>query len=311
MIVKRVSANEYSQLLGDCAPKYNNVKFVELNAAKCDEVHYLSICDTKPRLGIVLGVNHSEKNMCNPFSAPFGGFVYKVEPSIEVVEKALEALVDYVGQYTLRLTLPPDIYGYTSFNAKVVNSLMRMGHVPSWIDLNYHYDLSRVEHYESFLSRNARKNLNNSLKQDFVFEKLSAEDSAHIARAYAVIKANRESHNYALRMSLNDVVETAQILPADFFVLSLNGEDVAAAQVFHVSEGIAQVIYWGDCPGYSALRPMNFLAYKLCDHYHKNGVKTLDIGPSTQQGVPNYGLCEFKENLGCEVSLKYIFEIKA
>ena len=54
---------------------------------------------------------------------------------------------------------------------------------------------------------------------------------------------------------------------------------------------------------------MNCLTYNVFRHYSDAGLRILDIGPSTEDGVPNYGLCEFKENIGCGISLKYRFEI--
>ena len=50
-----------------------------------------------------------------------------------------------------------------------------------------------------------------------------------------------------------------------------------------------------------------FSGYKPIKYYHSKGLKILDIGPSTENGIPNYGLCEFKENIGCTASLKYTF----
>ena len=85
------------------------------------------------------------------------------------------------------------------------------------------------------------------------------------------------------------------------------GVDVAAAQVFHVAKGVAQVVYWGDLRAYSHLRTMNSLAYMLFAYYHATGLKVLDIGPSTEGGVPNHGLCEFKEGIGCSVTPKFSF----
>ena len=54
---------------------------------------------------------------------------------------------------------------------------------------------------------------------------------------------------------------------------------------------------------------MNYLAYSLFDYYADNGLRILDIGPSTEDGIPNYGLCEFKESIGCSVTMKYSFEL--
>ena len=126
-----------------------------------------------------------------------------------------------------------------------------------------------------------------------------------VERAYIVIKRNRQERGFPLRMTLQDVLATRKIINADFFVMSYEGIDVAAAQVFHVAKDIAQVIYWGDLPQYSHLRTMNYFTYKVFEYYSQTNIQILDIGPSTEDGVPNYGLCEFKENIGCEVTLKH------
>ena len=78
-----------------------------------------------------------------------------------------------------------------------------------------------------------------------------------------MIRRNREERGFPLRMTLEQVWQTvSNVIRADFFMLEHEGEDVAAAQVFHVAEGVAQVVYWGDIREYSALRPMNFLTYR-------------------------------------------------
>jgi lipid II:glycine glycyltransferase (peptidoglycan interpeptide bridge formation enzyme) len=138
-------------------------------------------------------------------------------------------------------------------------------------------------------------------------QKLDSKKEEDVKRAYTVIKANRESKGYPLRMTLEDVLKTIKIIKADFFVLSYNNVDVAAAQIFHVANNIVQIIYWGDIPGYTEIRPMNYLSYKVFEYYYNNKIDIVDIGPSTENGIPNYGLCEFKENIGCYVTNKFTF----
>lgn len=54
-----------------------------------------------------------------------------------------------------------------------------------------------------------------------------------MARAYEVIRRNREERGFPLRMTLEQVWQTvSNVVQADFFVLEHEGEDVAAAQVF-------------------------------------------------------------------------------
>jgi hypothetical protein len=52
---------------------------------------------------------------------------------------------------------------------------------------------------------------------------------------------------------------------------------------------------------------MNFLSYKIFEFYKKTGIRIVDIGPSTENSVPNHGLCEFKESIGCDISTKFTY----
>ena len=60
-------------------------------------------------------------------------------------------------------------------------------------------------------------------------------------------------------------------------------------------------------PGYEQDRPMNYLAYRTYLYYSERGIRVLDIGPSTESGEPNYGLCNFKKSIGCSVSSKLTY----
>jgi hypothetical protein len=50
---------------------------------------------------------------------------------------------------------------------------------------------------------------------------------------------------------------------------------------------------------------MNFLSYKIFEYYQSTGIPYIDIGHSTVDSVPNNGLCEFKESIGCSLGLLY------
>ena len=41
--------------------------------------------------------------------------------------------------------------------------------------------------------------------------------------------------------------------------------------------------------------------------YKEKGISLIDIGTSTVDGVPNFGLCDFKESIGCNCSPKINF----
>lgn len=288
---------------------FNSVDFAELNKEKAEILRYLIFEDTKIRAGIILG----ERNgiMASPFSAPFGGFLSNKPLMLEIWEEVVGKLTEYALNHgkDIMVTLPPLAYDMSELT-KVANVMSRKAQL-CYIDLNYSFDTSRFKHYESAIKVNARKNLHNALAHDMRFIKLDSKNRNDVERAYRIIKLNRQEHGYPLRMSLEDVLKTIKIIPADFFVLSYNDVDIAAAQVFHVAKGIAQVIYWGDLHDYYKLRTMNRLAYEMFKYYSQCGINILDIGPSSELGIPNYGLCEFKEGIGCNESPKFVFKIKA
>lgn len=302
MLITEVTPAEYSQLLPTPSHVFNSVEFSELNRDKATELHYLILADTKTRFGIILG--EKADGLHSPFSAPFGGFSSPRQQRLAYMDEATEQLKAYAAGRPVHITLPPLVYDGTQLS-KWANVLQRHGTMQS-IDLNYHFDLQQFTHYETVIERNARKNLHQAMNEDLMLTQLGNTDS-DIERAYGVIKANREEHGYPLRMTLQAVKDTAAILKADFFVMTHRGRDIAAAQVFHVATSVAQVIYWGDLKEYSHLRTMNRLAHDIFAHYHGQGLKILDIGPSTVDGTPNHGLCEFKESIGCAVSPKFSF----
>lgn len=305
MNIEIIDAKSFKQLFTNTVHIYNTTEFSELNREKCENVVYLAFYDKKARLGLIAGERNGALH--SPFSAPFGGFVSTGDVDIRHFDNAISLLVAEGKKITL--TLPPALY-LPTLVAKTTNALISHG-AKAIADLNYHYDLSRFTHYMQQLDSKTRNKLNNSLKQNFNLEVFNGNDSDNsgIERAYRVIQLNREAKGYPLRMSLNDVTSTIKIIKADFFVLTLGSIDVAAAQVFHVADGIVQVIYWGDIPQYSSYRPMNYLAYKIFQHYHRLGIRIVDVGPSSSDGVPNYGLCEFKESVGCEATLKFTLSI--
>lgn len=307
MTINEISDTEYEQLF---APThvYNGVPFSRLNADKAESVRYLSLADVKTRFGIILG--EREGTLCSPFSAPFGSFTMRHKQHLQKMEEALQLLIDYARNdgKKIRIALPPLIYDETQLS-KWVNVFLRKGFHQT-VDLNYYMKLSQFPGYMKSIDRRARNHLNHALKESFNLVKLETSKPGDVAKAYDVIRRNRAERGYDLRMSFEQVWQTvSKVVRADFFVLKHEENDVAAAQVFHVAEGIAQVIYWGDIRQYSGLRPMNYLSYALQKYYYEAGVNILDIGPSTSVGKPNYGLCEFKENIGCEVVPKYWFEI--
>jgi lipid II:glycine glycyltransferase (peptidoglycan interpeptide bridge formation enzyme) len=90
----------------------------------------------------------------------------------------------------------------------------------------------------------------------------------------------------------------------------LQQKEIATEIVFNVAKNCVQVIYWGDDLEFSQLKTMNYLSFNIFKYYKEQNISIIDIGPSTENSIPNYGLCEFKESIGCDISQKLTFELK-
>ena len=149
MQIERLSPDEYAKIY---TPQhvFNSVGFTELNRDKAEDLHYLSVHDTKHRFGIILG----ERNgmLRSPFSAPFGGFTTRGVQNLERMEEAVDLLLTYAAERSLQLavTLQPMVYDETQLS-KWTSVLTRKMNVHC-TDLNYHVDLQRIADYEKIMA---------------------------------------------------------------------------------------------------------------------------------------------------------------
>jgi lipid II:glycine glycyltransferase (peptidoglycan interpeptide bridge formation enzyme) len=283
--------------------------FCNLNRDKVDSLHYLAFKNKKYRMGITIGIKNNIAR--SPFSAPFGGFVVVTEDvGILYFEEAVSCLIDWsknMGIIRIEITLPSRIYGESVFS-KQTNALFTQGFTYSKVELNHVYDLKlfNADDYIRNISYNGRRNLRIAFESGLRFIYCLEEYQKKLT--YSIVKENRNAKGFPLRMTWDQISGTSRYIKSDFFLVESDDKTpIASAVVFQINNEVFQVIYWGDLPDYSALKPMNFLAYNIFEFYMKKGMKFVDIGPSTENSIPNYGLCEFKESIGCTVVNKSTF----
>ena len=286
---------------------YCSKKFINLNKNKVSEIKYLLFKEKKVRAGIILGI---KDNIClSPFSAPFGGFnIINSSISLETLDKIIIALDSWFlnEKYKqIKITLPP-VFHDSSQISELSNCFLRLNYKPT-INLNYHFKLSFLDdQYKSKIYSNARKNLNKGFNYNLDFNKSEKKDDN--LKVYNVIKKNRMQRGFPIRLSFEEIIENIKIIKSDFFSVSLGPDIIASAICYIFDSKIVQIIYWGNDFEYSKYKPMNFLSYSIFKHYKKMNFKFVDIGPSTENSLPNFGLCSFKKSIGCTVSNKFHFQ---
>ncbi len=307
MNVEEILSDEYHDIFKQHYHIYNSVPFNTLNEYKCDKVAYLLFHENKTKLGLIGGIKNGE--ISSPFSAPFGGFSANNDTiKFSEVNEAIQLLEVYSRQNNLkkiRFTLPPYFYN-EDFFSKTFYSLVLNEYITT-TDINFHFCTSDFANYkECKIEKKPRQNLNKALNIGLEFKQVFSDSEKLIV--YNIIRDNKERKGRPTYVNFPHLLDVCKITTIDFFLVLYHGKPVASAIVYHVTEDIAQIVYWGDICEYSVCRSMNYLAFKVFEFYYKQKVKIIDLATSSLKGTPNLGLCNFKENIGCSAGLKYTMQ---
>jgi hypothetical protein len=279
--------------------------FMNLNAGKADKIVRLIQDTDKVQMGLLAGIR--DEVLLSPFSAPFGGFHFKSENIYPLaMESYLNDLKDYARNQNLlkiKLTLAPDIYSHTS-NSKLVNVFTRMGFNMLTPDITNWVDLSQFQ--EIYTVGASRTYYNQAIKNKLTFHQVS--DLSEIELIYDLVVENRARMGRPIHMTFDNLQQTSKLFPTDYFkVINTNEEIVAGAIFYRAHPQIAYAVFWGDGINGRPVRAMDFLVFQLLSHYKKLGYQFIDLGISTEAGIPNEGLLRFKETHECCSSLRYTF----
>ncbi len=240
----------------------------------------------------------------SPFSAPFGGF-WPLKQTVSLADymelgTSLHDFLNTNHSKSCQLTLPPACYEPSQISMQI-KGLLAAGFAIAHVDINHNIELGTGE-FETGLHRGGRRSLKNAMSHGLTF--IQCESPEDCRRAYNVIKTNRQQKGKPLHLGFEDIESVMQLTDIDFFLIKQGEVDVAGAVVYRVTADIMQVIYWGHDVNYNALNPVHLLARHLFEFYRAD-YTILDIGTSSIAGVPDPGLCSFKESIGCKTSLKY------
>ena len=300
-----VNSNTYNKYFPVSPHPFISESFIELNKGKTVKVVRLVAENQKPVIGLIAGIKNGV--LQSPFSAPFGGFHFRNEIIyIGEIDSFLTSLKEYVvseGLKGIEIIPPPDIYHLT-FNAKTVNSLIRSGFHSKIPEITNWINLKRFN--GSFKQSNSREYFRQAVRNGLSFD-LASEVGEKI-EIYNLICKNRAKFGRPIYMTFQDILNTGNLWPVDFFKVIASDSTLVASAIFYRSHPeIGYAVFWGDNEIGRPLRAMDFLAFNLWTYYKNMGYKYLDLGISTEAGFPNEGLLRFKESHESTSSLRYKF----
>jgi hypothetical protein len=279
--------------------------FIELNKCKVERIIRLVDGIERASIGIIAGVKNGV--LYSPFSAPFGGFHFRNEIIyVHEIDNFLVSMKNFItenGFTGVEITLPPDIYHMT-FNAKAINSLIRNEfktgppEITNWVNLQ--------SFVGTFTQKNSREYYRQAVRNDLFFHVVA--DLVEKKRIYELICANRAKFGRPIYMTFEDLIDTGNLWPIDFIKIDNSDKEIIASAIFYRSlPDICFAVFWGDNDIGRPLRAMDFLTFNLWSYYKDMGFKYIDLGISTEAGIPNEGLLRFKESHESVSSLKYKF----
>jgi hypothetical protein len=245
------------------------------------------------------------------FSAPFGGFDF-VRPNetvdrVELVVDTALAEVRRAGCREVTFRLRPTAYG--EVEVLVQSTLLNRGLSVVACDLNQHIDLrplSGVAAYMEQLKSPARRALRHAAEEPFAFTE--AHEPEEWQTGYDVLAENRRAKGRQLSLGPDYIDRIRSAFPRQIrmFVLRHGTAPCAAALTYDVLPATRLVVYWGDGHHQLPRSPMNYLALKVVEHSLASKTALLDLGISSDHGVPDHGLVRFKRSILAKTSLRLV-----
>ena len=250
----------------------------------------------------------SDSAAVSPLRNPFGG----IEFSDSLRPIVLFLFIEFVdAQLTLRklsrcvVKLPPAAHQPT--HAALLQTFL----------LNNNYRVINAEasgviqvtknKFETQLHRSERRKLLKCRSAKLTFKRI---DIRHFADVYEFIENCRHQKEYELSMSLTDLEKTVSVHKGKYLLFGVYDKKklVAASIAIRVRSNMLYDFYHDHTEEYDHLSPIVLLVEGMYKYCSKNKIGAMDLGTSSIEDVPNFGLLNFKMKLGAVPSPKLTLE---
>lgn len=307
----KIVVNDF--LISDLNHIFNEINFFKLHSlSKADlYLQLIRISDNKVFANITFYLNN-HNHYLSPARGTFGGVSAVDNIDFSLLEEFLTIVVNQLllrNSSMITVKLQPLSHNPQLFSL-CLNIFSRLNFAITSYDLNYSLDINN-EVFLSRLSHGNQKKLKQCLRDGFFTSKL---DISRFGEAYQVIQSNRESKGYPMTMDQASFLQMVKIFPKSINCFAVfNPSDlsmIASSICISINSDILYVFYWGDVQSNDSYSPITLLSSHIYDFAKENSYKIMDVGTSTMNGEPNYGLINFKRNLGFEESLKLTLEFR-
>lgn len=265
------------------------------------------IISFRSSMGATIHFTAKDQTLVSLSKSPFGGIAFvnndnntpsEIDTLFEQIEKY--AVNNRIG--SVQVTCCPLIYQPVS-GEMLVRKFLEAGYSI------LHKDIAQVLMVSASnlkLNTLRRRCIRQNVDAGFVFYELTPNK---LASAYQLFIESRKRKGYPVTMSLDDLVRMFMLFPQQYKLMGVyDGERlIAACVVIWVSSSILYYFFVGDDSKYRKFSPVTYLIENVYAYARSRGATLFDLGISTDGGVLNAGLYEFKKSFGAIDSAKYTF----
>jgi hypothetical protein len=274
----------------------------------CSQVYTFYLIHKKKRLAFArFSLFCQEEKGISPCRGTFGSI--EMHPQLPV--QHLDYFIQFIDAFAVKQGIRQvEIKSYPfcydqQVSTLITASLLRQQYRILHTDLNYHLPVTAGA-FKDLIHPSEKRRLQKSIAKGFVF---GEEKDPDLELIYQMIVQGRTRKGYPVSMNFTDFRQLFMDFPGIYKIFSVKDQSVIAAVTVAVQIN-SQILYYflpAHDPVYNTYSPMVLLIKGLYDYCQQAGFTLLDLGISTDKGVPNYGLMRFKQNLGALSSLKLSF----
>lgn len=273
-------------------------------------VNWLSYFIIEQGRKIILGEIHfhvAGGTASSPCRGPFGS----VDCSVKLEPTTLFRFLEYVnaslaakGIQKVIIKGPPTLY--QNETEVLVQTFL----------LNLKYQVSKAEisavliadkPFDELSKQWEKRKVRHAKTTDLILKNHPTED---LEILYNLIFDCRQKKGYSSSMTLEELRKAVETFPERFLLTSIhkNEKMVAASVSIIISRRVLYHFYSDHVRPISDSNPTVFLIKGLYEYALKNKIQMLDLGTSSLDGYPNFGLLDFKIRLGTTLTSKFTFE---
>lgn len=285
---------------------FNHPGFYNLH--KTDSSFYLSFLWEGKLIGLCHFTETEPGVFRSPYRGTYGNINFKEDLDLQIKYACVDELLVFLKNTSAKkIEIISEPFSHCLHNSSTLfNIYLSRAFTISNQEINHTLIVDEKPLIEKMM-RNNKKRFNKCEREGFSFEQVSSSND--IETVYQTIKENREGKGYKVSMSLEQILEMYKTFPENiyFFKADQNNSCVASSVCIKLNSDVLYVFYWGDKQGYEQYSPVAYLANGIYDFARQNNFKLMDAGTSSINGLPNFGVATFKENLGFTVSPKLTY----